>query len=107
MGTTPSPLTELRRRLAEVFDLERTAMLLAWDQEVTMPPAGAEWRVGQRATIERLTHERFVDDRVGELLEAAVPESELEEDMVRVARRDYDKARRVPAELVAELVHAA
>src|SRR5919108_4220259 len=107
MSADDSALTELRQRLAEVSDLERTAMLLAWDQEIAMPPAGAEWRAQQRATIERLAHERFVDDRVGELLDAAVPESELEEDMVRVARRDYDKARRVPAELVAEPVHAA
>jgi carboxypeptidase Taq len=107
MSADNSALTELRQRLAEVSDLERTAMLLAWDQEIAMPPAGAEWRAQQRATIERLAHERFVDDRVGELLDAAVPESELEADMVRVARRDYDKARRVPAELLAELVHAA
>src|SRR4051812_34629116 len=82
-------------------------MLLAWDQEVVMPPAGGEWRAQQRATVERLAHERFVDDRVGELLEAASPESDLDEDLLRVSRRDFDKARRVPAELVEELAHAA
>jgi carboxypeptidase Taq len=100
-------LVELRRRLAEVADLEGLGMLLAWDQEVVMPPAGAEWRAQQRATVERLAHERFVDDRLGELLEAASPESELDEDLLRVARRDFDKARRVPGELVEELVHAS
>jgi carboxypeptidase Taq len=99
-------LVELRRRLAEVADLEALGMLLAWDQEVVMPPAGGEWRAQQRATVERLAHERFVDDRVGELLEAASPESELDEDLLRVSRRDFDKARRVPAELVEELAHA-
>ena len=35
-----------------------------------MPAAGAEWRAQQRATLERLAHERFVDDHVGELLES-------------------------------------
>ncbi len=101
-----APLAELRRRLAEVTDLERMAMLLAWDQEVMMPPAGAEWRAQQRATLERLAHERFVDDRVGELLESATPESDVDIDLLRVSRRDFDKARRVPAELVEEMAHA-
>ena len=99
-------MSELRHRLAETSDLEALGMLLAWDQEVVMPGGGAEWRAQQRATVERLAHERFVDDRVGELLEAATPASELEEDLIRVARRDFDQARRVPAELVEELAHA-
>src|SRR6185369_12882810 len=54
----------------------------------------------------RLTHERFADDRVGELLEAAEPESSLDQDLVRVTRRDFVKARRVPSDLVEELAHA-
>jgi carboxypeptidase Taq len=100
-------LIELRRRLAEVADLEALAQLLAWDQEVAMPAGGAEWRAQQRATVERLAHERFVDDRVGELLDAAVPESEIDTDLIRVARRDFDHARRIPPELVEELAHAS
>jgi carboxypeptidase Taq len=100
-------MDELRTRLAEVADLQRTAMLLAWDQEVVMPPGGAEGRAHQRATLERLAHERFTDDRIGELLGQAEPRDELESDLVRVAARDHDKARRVPAELVSELAHAA
>ena len=59
---------ELNRRVSELADLEHLGQLLAWDQEVMMPPAGAEWRAQQRATVERLAHEPFVDDRVGELL---------------------------------------
>jgi carboxypeptidase Taq len=101
-----SPLTELNARLAELADLQRVAILLAWDQETVMPRAGAARRAEQRASIERLAHERFVDDRVGELLEGAQPQSALDEDVLRVARRDFDKARRVPADLVSELVHA-
>ncbi|HEX2105441.1 MAG TPA: carboxypeptidase M32 [Solirubrobacteraceae bacterium] len=107
MTRPDDPLIELRTRLTEVSDLERLGLLLAWDQEIVMPPAGAEWRASQRATLERLTHERFTDDRIGELLEAATPATPLDEDLIRVTRRDYDKARRVPAELVADLVHAA
>src|SRR5689334_18873426 len=100
-------MDELIARLAEVTDLGRTAMLLAWDQEVCMPRGAATEHGELRATIDRLTHERFVDDRVGELLEAASPRDEIEADVVRAARREYDKARRVPADLVAEITRAA
>jgi carboxypeptidase Taq len=100
-------MDELMRRLAEIDDLERTAMLLAWDQEVCMPRGAAAEHGELRATIGRLAHERFVDDRVGELLETASPRNAVESDVVRVARREFDKAHRVPAELVAELTRAA
>jgi carboxypeptidase Taq len=107
MTTAQSALTQLKARLAEVADLERVGMLLAWDQEVAMPRGGAEARAQQRASVERLCHERFTDDRVGELLDAAVAETPLDEDLLAVTRRDLDKARRIPGDLVAELVHAA
>jgi carboxypeptidase Taq len=100
-------MDELLERLAEVADLERTSVLLEWDQEVCMPPAGAEGRGELRATVGRVAHDRFTDDRVGELLDGAQPRDELEADAVRVARRDFDKARRVPGELVAEIARAA
>ena len=100
-------MDELLQRLAEVADLERAGVLLGWDQETCMPLAGAEGRGEVRATVGRLAHERFIDDRVGELLDAAQPRDELEADVVRVARRDYDKARRVPGELVAEIARAS
>jgi carboxypeptidase Taq len=100
-------MDELMERLAEVTDLERTAMLLAWDQEVCMPPGAAAEHGELRATIGRLAHERFVDDRVGELLEAAAPRDDIEADVLRTARRDFDKARRVPGELVAQMTRAA
>ena len=99
-------MDELLERLAEIADLDRVGMLLAWDQEVCMPPGGGEPRGELRATVGRLAHERFTDEHVGELLEAAAPRDELEADIVRVARRDFDKARRVPGELVAEMARA-
>jgi carboxypeptidase Taq len=100
-------MDELRARLAEVADLERTSALLAWDQEVCMPRQGSAGRAELRATIGRLAHERFVDDGIGELLAGAEPGDELDADLVHIARRDHDKARRVPADLVAEMTRAA
>jgi carboxypeptidase Taq len=104
-----SALEELRVRLAEVSDLGRAAGLLGWDQRVTMPPRGTEARAEQLATLGRLLHERFTDDEVGRLLDAAEPEVESlpydsdERSLVRVTHRDWEKARRVPSDLRAEM----
>jgi carboxypeptidase Taq len=100
-------MDELLERLAEISDLQSAAVVLGWDQEVCMPPAGAEGRGEVRATVGRIAHERFIDSQMGELLAAAQPRTEIEADVVRVARRDYDKARRVPGELVAEIARAS
>ena len=96
-----SVLTELRARLAEIADLERVA------RPAGLGPGGDDAagrrrapRRAARARSSRLAHERFVDDRVGELLEQAEPETDIDADTIRVARRDFDKARRVPADLV-------
>jgi carboxypeptidase Taq len=105
--------TKLKGRLAEVSDLGRIGGLLAWDQQTMMPPRAAEVRAEQMATMARLTHERFTDPEVGKWLDALTdheaslsPDSD-EASLIRVTRRDWDKARRVPNELAAELAHAA
>jgi carboxypeptidase Taq len=99
---------ELRSRLGEVYDLEKAHELLYWDQVVMMPPAGAGARSDIRATVARLAHDRLVDDEIGRLLERVEPETESlpydsdEASLVRMARRDWEKARKVPTELAAE-----
>ena len=107
-------LQDLKIRLAEISDLARAAGVLGWDQRVTMPPRGAEARAEQLASLGRLIHERFVDDEIGRLLDAAEPLVESqpydtdERSLVRVTRRDWEKARRVPADLRAEMtLHGA
>ncbi|OFW75484.1 MAG: hypothetical protein A2Y55_05980, partial [Actinobacteria bacterium RBG_16_68_12] len=106
-------LRALRERLAEISDLQRSAGVLGWDQRVTMPPLGTDARANALATLGRIAHERFVDDEIGRLLERLRPyEESLEYDsddasLIRVTRRDWEKQRRVPSELRAEMVRAA
>jgi carboxypeptidase Taq len=102
-------LTELKRRLAEIADLRRVEKILNWDLAVWMPPAGARARGVQLATLERVMHERFVDERIGELLDelepygASLPYESDDASLLRVTRHDWEKARRVPADLMSEL----
>lgn len=93
---------ELAERLAVLDDLERVAGLLGWDQETQMPPAAAGLRGEHLATVGRLHHERLTDPALGGLLQAEAGDDLL----VRAVRRDHERARRVPDELVAEMARA-
>jgi carboxypeptidase Taq len=106
-------LRALKARLAEISDLARAGMVLAWDQKVTMPEGGHPARAEQLATLSKVIHERFVDDELGRLLESLRPlEESLDYDsddasLIRVTRRDWEKQRRVPTELRVEMTRAA
>ena len=105
--TIEASLEELKRRLIEISDLERAASVLDWDHATYMPSGGAEARGRQGATLGRLAHEKSVDPALGRLLDALMPHADgLPPDsdaasLIRVARRDFEKAIRVPAEYVA------
>ena len=106
-------LDELKRELAERKDLLRIASLLAWDQEVMMPAGGAGARADQLSTLGRIIHERATSPELGKLLDAAEPAAAgLDPDsddarLVKVARRDFEKEIKVPAELCAAMVRTA
>ena len=106
-------LTTLRERLAEISDLSRAAGVLGWEQRVSMPPLGTESRAESLATLGRIIHDRFTDPEIGRLLERLAPlEESLPYDsddasLIRVTRRDWEKACRVPTELRVEMTRAA
>lgn len=106
-------LSELKYLLGEVEDLENASSLLGWDQHTYMPPRGARARSGQLATLDKIAHEKFTTDEIGHLLDvlqddaAALDYDSDEASLIRVTRRDYDKARRVPAALIEELSRTA
>ena len=104
---------QLKERLAERQDLTKAATVLLWDQRVMMPSGGAAARAEATATVSRLAQERFVADDIGRLLEdlrdleESLDYDSFEASLIRVARRDYEKATRVPPELVGELTRAS
>ncbi len=101
-------LQKLRQRTGELSDLECVQMLLGWDQLVMMPAEGAPARSQQLGTLARLNHERARDEQLGRWL-AELEGADLDAidaDIVRLARRDWERARRVPEELAGELARA-
>ena len=100
-------LDQLKEILGEVSDLNHAAGVLGWDQNVNMPPGGSEARGQQLATLGKIAQEKSTTDEIGRLLEDLKREfaggDSDEAALVRVASRNYEKAKRVPAEFVAEM----
>ena len=98
----------LTAHLAPIVDLRHAAAVLGWDQQTHMPPGGGQARAEQLATLSRTIHEMFTAPRTRELLEAAEavldrlnPDAD-EAALVRMTRRDFDQATKLPSEFVAE-----
>jgi carboxypeptidase Taq len=100
-------LKTLTTKLKEVKNIISAVELLHWDQQVNMPPGGAEARAEQIATLHKLGHEMFVADEIGVLLSdlsgAGFAYDSDEASLVRVVQRDYDRERKLPSELVEEM----
>ncbi len=93
----------------DVCQLGRVGGLLDWDEQVNMPPRGASARGEAKATLAGVLHERICDERFGEAIAELGNDGELgvfERARVREARRERDRAVRVPAALVRELAIA-
>jgi carboxypeptidase Taq len=106
-------LTQLKERLTRVTDLERISRVLNWDQQTKMPPAGWQHRGDHLATIRRISHETLIAEETGRLLdelrgvEESLDPASDDGALIRLARRDYEKASKVPTDLRAEMTRTA
>jgi carboxypeptidase Taq len=107
-------LEKLKEHLAAINDLHMAAALLDWDQHTYMPPGGAAARGRQLATLAQIAQEKFIDPKIGKLLrdlrpyEESLPYDSDDASFIRVTRRDYELAVKVPPKFLAEFnVHAA
>ena len=107
------PLAPLLERLADIHNLDQAGALLNWDQRTYMPAKGSEPRAKQLATLAKLSHDLLVAQETQDLLAAAeaaatnFPPDSVERAMLRVARRNMDKATKVPTALVVALTETA
>lgn len=100
---------ELKTRLNEIYDLQNINLLLGWDEATYMPPGGSEARGRQSALVGRLMHEKSIDPELGKLLDQLQPYGESlpydsdEASLIRVARRDFERAIKVPPQFMGDL----
>ncbi|HEY8776625.1 MAG TPA: carboxypeptidase M32 [Gaiellaceae bacterium] len=109
---TESPqLERLQAVLAEIADLSHAQQILEWDARVSMPRAGAKARADVASTITQLAHGRLVSDEVGNLLAdldgAGHDPDSTEGALIRITRREWERASRIPSELAGEMAQAS
>ncbi|MFC7439870.1 carboxypeptidase M32 [Laceyella putida] len=99
-------LQELKKRLKEIYDIHSSMSLLNWDQNTYMPKLAGDARGSQMATLGRIAHEKMTDSRLGELLDELAEQADQlpfdsnEASLIRVAKREYEKETKVPAEFI-------
>ncbi len=100
---------ELTRRVREARLLESCGSVLGWDERTYMPHHGSAHRAEQMALLARMTHELLTTPEIGRLL-GELEGADLVRDPdgpaavnVREIRRSYDRAVKLPPELVEEL----
>lgn len=106
--TREDKLQLLKDRMASLSDLGGASMTLFWDRQVYMPEGAVESRAEQLATLSRISHEILTDSETGELLEALEDLDPETNDgaIVKVARRSYEKATKLPSRLVEDISRA-
>ncbi len=103
----PTNYENLIKRVNEIDDLNKAAALLSWDREVNMPRGGVAERIAQMTTLSSLIHRMSTSDEMGESIENAAaeldgaPYDSNEASLIRLLRRNYADARKLPAEYVA------
>jgi carboxypeptidase Taq len=97
---------ELLDRVKEVNLIGSIGAVLHWDEQTYMPrPAGA-YRAEQVAFISGTAHRKFVDPKIGELLDGLENSPYMDEETsdeavnIRELRHDYDQQTKLPQKLV-------
>jgi carboxypeptidase Taq len=97
---------ELVAKLQRSHLLYSISDLLAWDEQVNLPPASTDQRAEQHALMAGLQHEAATDPAIGKALTGLERSADSLDDgqraVVRRARRDFDRATRLPPDFVRE-----
>ncbi len=117
--TSTANLSTLTTLLKRAHALSTVSELLGWDEQVNLPPGAAEQRAAQHAALAEAVHAAASEPRLGELLtqlesspsapaltattspaSASAPDDQTV--IVKHARKDYDRATKLPADFVRE-----
>jgi len=115
MGATAEAQTayaEIRKSLRDASILSTVGTLLSWDQEVLMPADAGAFRAEQLAAMSKLSHQRRTDPRLGERIALCETDSALTSDAqeganLREIRREFDRATKLPSDLVVALAQTS
>lgn len=103
MSTALDRLRTLARERAVVAT---SAATLGWDQETYLPDDGHEWRADQLAWLSERAHELGTSSAWGDALATAEADA-TSPALTAAMRRDFDRATKLPGELVAREAQAS
>ncbi|WP_129114467.1 carboxypeptidase M32 [Halegenticoccus tardaugens] len=101
----PDAYGRLIEKIQRITNVQNAAGVLGWDQQVMMPDEGTPARSQQLSTLSAISHELLVEDGIGDLLDELDGEELADEQaaVVREVRREYERAARVPTDLVQQI----
>ena len=93
--------------LQKAADLNYSSAVLGWDQEVYMPPKGADMRGRQQATLASMAHELLTSNEYGYLLKqlnaVSAELSDTERRNVALSIEDFEKNKKLSPDFIEEL----
>ncbi|MFH1746555.1 MAG: carboxypeptidase M32 [Planctomycetota bacterium] len=96
--------------IKEVRLIDSIQAVLEWDQQTFMPRNGAALRAEQVGLLASLSHQKLIGTELGELLarvELIETDDPAQLTNIREMRRLYDRAVKLPTELVRQIAHTA
>jgi len=103
--STESTYRELVSDLIRIDRLSSIFGLLGWDEQVNLPIASASRRAEELAVLSEVIHRESTCGKIGSRLDELEQNADQlefpERAVVREARRQYDRATKIPAEFVA------
>ena len=94
---------ELMAFQRETEALAQVAGRLGWDQETVMPRGSAEQRAEEMGAMEGVLHARRTDPRLADWLARAEAVDAVSAAQLRLIRRSYERASKVPGKLAQEI----
>ncbi len=110
MGIQHERFLKLKEQLSGILNMHAVLALLQWDEEVYMPPRGAEARAQHLKTVSKIVHQLETDPSLGdELTYFYEQRNELEFDdrrMIEEALYDYQRSVKIPELWVGKFAEA-
>lgn len=105
-----SKLSELKEWFSELKKLKYINNLLQWDQQVYMPDGSNKDRSELIELVSKISHNMLISKKTNDLIRETEKLNDLDIidlAMIREAKREYEKAIKIPTDLVTELAKTA
>ena len=75
--------SRFKTKMQKIADVRFASAVLQWDQETCMPPAGAQARGSQIATLSEISHRMFTEEDTRRILEELAGRDDLNDKQKR------------------------